>query len=274
VHRDYRGTPFPTLRKDRYRAPPVSGIAYVKRFASDHAIKLELGSEAHTLLAFDCNSPAVPAKRPGRVDLFAAPRSCYRCVLALVDAGPQDPYGPPPLDTKLRLVAVALHSYPDAFVYASRVDSIALCQSLEDPSHSDTQRVGGLADESEHRMLLSVGAVDRHQLDEVVHHEMYHLFDFQTAAHDDPEWDALNSAGFVYGKHVASPGFVDDYAQTNAREDKASVFAHMMSAGDAFCQLAARDAIVFAKGRLLRARIAAKVRGDTAFVDKHAPCLR
>src|SRR5437879_4758708 len=90
--RDFHSVPFPTLEKDK---PPsgVTGLIARRYVTQRNAIALELGSEDNALLAFACDD-SEGGRRGGRPDLFAPPRPCYRCALAMVDRGPQDPYGP------------------------------------------------------------------------------------------------------------------------------------------------------------------------------------
>jgi hypothetical protein len=71
----------------------------------------------------------------------------------------------------------------------------------------------------------------------VIQHELYHVLDgqlFVSRAWNDA-WDALNPPGFRYGNdynlvdgYETHPreGFASSYAQTNAREDRAEVFAY------------------------------------------------
>ncbi|MCW5803649.1 MAG: hypothetical protein KIT31_14800 [Deltaproteobacteria bacterium] len=283
--RDVRDVPFPTLEKDRPDARRVTGTIALRRVAERGQIALELGTNSHALLAFDCadpppvapSSPRSPGSSPGsprrpRLDVPATPRACYRCVLAMDDAGPQNPYGPQPHDASLLMIARTLHRYPPSFVRAARLEALAVCTSIEAPASADLEHLDGLADGHRRRMLVRVAdSADRAGV--VVHHEIYHLFDEVSSAEVDAPWIALNPRDFTYGVAKATSGFVDDYAQTNAREDKASTFAAMMTEDD-FCARAAADPILLGKARLIAERIANRLpRGDAAFVRDRVRCL-
>ncbi|HET7566962.1 MAG TPA: hypothetical protein VFJ91_03160 [Gaiellaceae bacterium] len=84
---------------------------------------------------------------------------------------------------------------------------------------------------------------------EVIHHEFDHLLTydlFGSYAPADPAWTALNPAGFAYGSGGAScyaagdpcgawdqhpqSGFVSGYARSAIEEDKAELYAYLMTA--------------------------------------------
>ncbi|MDD6223799.1 MAG: hypothetical protein PUB18_02235 [bacterium] len=75
-----------------------------------------------------------------------------------------------------------------------------------------------------------------------LHHELFHYIDAylkQRMAPNSVEdtWNSLNPVGFVYGTTISSytfsgsPGayFINNYSQTNYKEDRATLFADMMS---------------------------------------------
>src|SRR5258707_6536208 len=117
---------------------------------------LERGREAHTLLGFPCNQPPDPPNTKRSILKLAPPRSCYRCILSLVDAGPQDPYGPAPLEGALRTIVKVLRGYPDGFVRAAKIGRIALCDMIDYSTEPDIERLAGLSDLDDHRMLLKL----------------------------------------------------------------------------------------------------------------------
>lgn len=272
---------WPTLDPDAPRRTRAGeGLAALRRIAAASAVALEVGSERATLLAFECRDGGGAAAAPSAPVLphaLPAARACYRCVLAVLDDGPQDPYGPHPLDGALRTLADALARYPDSFVHAANIRSLALCGSLADATGVEVRPFAGLADQERRRMLIQIGPDDGAQVGRTLHHELFHLFDFGTSTYvDDPAWERLNPEGFTYQASATTPvtGFFDEYAQTDLREDKATVFQAIMTNGDELCARGVDDPILLAKARLLRDRIArALPAGDAAFLRRSARCL-
>jgi hypothetical protein len=103
-----------------------------------------------------------------------------------------------------------------------------------------------------------------------VHHEIFHFADYRLNGRppDDRAWTALNSAGMSYGRGgrqmVASaggeysrliearrdlPGFVTAYAQSAPEEDRAEVFATLVTRQTLAAELAASDPVIAAKMR-------------------------
>jgi len=196
-----------------------------------------------------------------------AERKCTRCDVATG----MDGIDPELVDR----VALAIASYPDVLLRAARIERFALCRELRYVGEDDGPV--GLAELSKRRIMISVGYFNRGDgrgVEQVVHHEFFHLFDFATlgGAMADREWAALKPRGFEYrDPATGSPpkGFVNAYATTNEIEDRASVYEYMMSAPE-LCTLAARDPVVAAKVKRLGQRLEA-VAGK-AFVKKHARC--
>ena len=104
-----------------------------------------------------------------------------------------------------------------------------------------------------------------------VHHELYHMIDyFDDGQWDiDPAWEGLNAHGFKYGKgglsvendsplHIADfsvPGFFNAYSRSGLAEDKAEVFAKLMTKPIFLEARAAFDAILSAKQREMETRL-------------------
>ena len=197
-----------------------------------------------------------------------ADRKCARCDVATG----MDGIDPDLVDR----VALAIASYPDVLLRAARIERFALCRELRYIGEDDGPV--GLAELANRRIMISVGYLDRgggRGVEQVVHHEFFHLFDFATlgAAMADRQWSALKPRGFEYRDPVTAGrppnGFVNAYATTDEMEDRASVYEYMMSVPD-LCTLAARDRVVAKKVKIIGRRIAA-VAGK-AFVKKHTRC--
>jgi hypothetical protein len=265
-------------------APPALGLPALRDQARAHGFALELGEDGDALLTFDC-TPGEPARAPAldlarrspsrpALDLVLDPRTtrqCYRCVLPQVGVGPQDPYAPPPTDAALAAIAAGLARLPASFVGAARLERLAVCERLRD-DHDATPDLAGLADNGRRRMLIALDS--SRPLDQIVAHELFHLFDSAQIDARPPGWAELNPPGFRYGAFGPAAGFAETYGQTNADEDRATVFAELVGDGPAFCDRAAEDPILRRKGAWLRDHIARVVPpGDAAFIARAAPCL-
>lgn len=167
-------------------------------------------------------------------------------------------------------VAIAFALYPPAMFRTARVEHVALCRAIRfDGAAPDEQSPAGVAIPAEHRVLISVeqfadGAplYRDFSIEQVVHHEMFHLFDHATSGehvYDDRAWNALNPPGFVYRDPAgdARPrGFVNRYATTNELEDRASVFELLLGQPDRLCEFAHGDPVIAAKTAAVWRRVA------------------
>lgn len=105
--------------------------------------------------------------------------------------------------------------------------------------------VTGVTDSSNNNIVISI-ATD-YDIDNTIHHELYHYIEkyiFSTGF-KFTSWDTLNPSDFVYGtvnsdysyaKTFADNSFfVNNYAQTDQYEDRASTFEYMMMNNKASC---------------------------------------
>lgn len=184
-------------------------------------------------------------------------------------------------------VAIAFAAYPPAFLAATTLEHVALCRRIRIQGDAEERPPAGVAIFDERRLLISVehfvdgaGLYEHFDIEQVVHHEVFHLFDHATSgAGDDTdrEWLAMNPPGFAYRDPASATdetrpvGFVKRYATTNAFEDRATVFEYLLGQPARLCEIAGVDAAVAAKTRLVWKRVA-KVTGD-ALLRQHAPCV-
>jgi hypothetical protein len=96
-----------------------------------------------------------------------------------------------------------------------------------------------------------------------IHHEVFHMIDYRDDGHwdTDPAWEGLNAPGFQYGPGGESmqddpsaglpddsvAGFLNAYSRSGLAEDKAEIFAHLMTKPRILGARAATDAILLAK---------------------------
>jgi hypothetical protein len=168
------------------------------------------------------------------------------------------------LERAVRAVAAELARYPKAFLGASRFERVLFCAGLEQAKLG----IPSLPN-YEHTLLLDVDAPPAF-LRRLLDHELFHFADFADdgQVQHDPAWAKLNDHYFVYGDggrfmrgpgvarlQTNLPGFVSKYATSALEEDKAETFAFMMVAPHAIARIAARDPIVHAKVRAIRAQL-------------------
>ena len=205
---------------------------------------------------------------------------CVRCdVAGRADTAEIDP-------EMIDGVAIAFARYPTTMLAAAQLEHVALCRKIRF-ADDDSDGTAGVAILEDHRLLVSIehfvgkphNIYAYFTIEEVVHHELFHLFDYATQAasfRTDHAWEALDPAGFEYRdpavRSVERPaGFVNSYATTDEAEDRASVFEYLMGQPARLCEIAHDDPIVAAKTAVVWKRVA-KVTGD-ALLHRHAPCV-
>jgi hypothetical protein len=167
----------------------------------------------------------------------------------------------------LAVMGRELRRYPPGFFAANRFARVLLCAELSErgkpiPSLPNFER-----------SLIIEASADPAYFARLLHHEIFHFVDY--SADDrldvDPEWEALNDAGFSYGNggrqmrapaagalDLELPGFVTPYATSALAEDKAEVFAFMMTESGRLKARGASDRVLSAKVALLRRRVRAR----------------
>jgi hypothetical protein len=183
-------------------------------------------------------------------------------------------------------VAITFAGYPAALLTASQLQHVALCRTIRIQGDSDDHPPAGVAIADDHRLLISVEqfsdkapSYQDFTIEQVVHHELFHLFDHATSGEKvrgDREWNALNPRGFAYtdpasDTAVRPPGFVNDYATTDELEDRATVFEFLLGQPALLCEIAHADPVVAAKTVVVWKRVA-KVTGDK-LLRHYAPCV-
>lgn len=222
------------------------------------AIGLELRGSRTEIRTSTCTDEAARREQVG----------CVRCELA----GESDALDEQALDA----LRVAFDRYPASFLVASHIEHVALCRHIE---YEDIVRefgTAGTVDYLQRRLFISVEsflgrAYDGHAdftVEDIVHHELFHLIEFEHMRDEmsDPEWRLENPLGFEYRGMAPGDtrpaGFVNAYAATNEIEDRASTFQYLMARPAELCELAATDAAVKAKAKLIWSRVA-RLDGDS-----------
>jgi len=150
---------------------------------------------------------------------------------------------------------------PPGFLVRSGLRRVVLCAEL----HEERRPIPSLPNYRNTLILDAQGSPPF--LRRLVHHEVLHFADLADdgVVLDDPEWRALNPVGFEYGSGgramrersaaafgEAPDGFVSRYATAAVEEDKAEVFAFLMTRPAGMDRLSKRDPVVAAKTRAMR----------------------
>lgn len=153
--------------------------------------------------------------------------------------------------------------YPSSLLAYSRVKLVVESGGIRCKVGGEWYEVGGIALTHLELLMLDPGVYTVAQLQEVIHHELFHFVDHSMGMKDlDVEWMSLNESSFKYQvirrftvEKPRPPGFVSDYATSNAGEDKAETFAWMICYPDIVNRLVANDQIVARKVNCLKRRI-------------------
>lgn len=169
-----------------------------------------------------------------------------------------------------KIIVEELSLYPPELLRKAKLSRIILCWGLA-LEGIDAQ---GVADRERGIILLDLASFDDDDdgpayLRASVHHELFHLIDYQVHGPDprDMVWEGLNGPGFRYKCEGAKapaeaelfaqptekfPGFLSPYSMTAAEEDKAEVFAYMVVHPDWVAARAKADPIIRAKVKRIR----------------------
>lgn len=200
--------------------------------------------------------PAVPEWAPTEVHALAAALKPYGVRLQLEVQAYEQPVGEiatwQPMNRfsgeRLAQYADLLHEewtkYPIGWVKATGLRTIALVSGLRVMGEGRA----AMPDLAGRALYLDISYLDAPEtyVRSVIHHEFYHLVEgvhFGSMFYPDKAWAALNPAGFRYKGggamayrdkhyfHTEHPrtGFVTAYAQYALEEDKAEVYAYLMT---------------------------------------------
>ena len=136
-----------------------------------------------------------------------------------------------------------LSLYPSGFFNETKQGGYTLTIYLLKKYSQDN--VTGITDSTTKNVVISL-ATD-YSFVESLHHEVYHYIEkyMYYKGANYTTWNVLNPSGFTYGSTNASlsyttgnnpnASFVNNYAQTDEYEDRASTFEYMMSTSEASC---------------------------------------
>lgn len=208
-------------------------------------------------------APRNAGARRGEALTWLVSSSVFRLELA---EGPVTGHAPSAQDVARARWSVEdeIARFPPGFIPAIGLRRVLACEGLSEAG----QPISSLPN-YERSLLLDVAAPVGY-LRRLFHHEVFHFFDFaeDEQLRHDPEWSALNEPDFEYGAGGRSmrapgssrlsgqqPGFVSRYATSGVEEDKAELFAFMVTAPSQVAELMRDDPVLVRKAELLRRRL-------------------
>jgi len=162
------------------------------------------------------------------------------------------------------LVVDELTLLPRSFLERAGLRRVVLCADLRE----ERRPIPSLPN-YRNTLLLDAGGSTGY-MRRLVHHEVFHFADLADdgIVRGDPAYAALNPPGFEYGSGgrsmrqrssaafgEAPAGFVSRYATSAVEEDKAEVFAFLMTRPEAMAELGRRNPVVAAKAAYIRALV-------------------
>jgi hypothetical protein len=173
-------------------------------------------------------------------------------------------------------IARELLLYPDGFLERAALRAVVLVRDLYVSEEGAGRSAAAYIFED--RLFLDVPsaarAIERGARVRFVHHIIWHRLDERAGAMwQDPEWIAVNPAGFEYGVHSRGgvhevrtgagnlstqyPGFLNLYSTGNLPDDKAEAFAYLMVIPAWVQKRARQDPFLARKISIVKSRLAA-----------------
>jgi hypothetical protein len=172
------------------------------------------------------------------------------------------------VDMVLYFLRKEFGKYPPEFVRLSGLERIVFCRDLK----ARGQRIAGVAVSGNKTIYMdsSTEVGDEAHRRRTLHHEFFHIIDYALRAGTDlkrhPAWEAANAPGAAYAGPVASkpepnwalhpkPGFVSTYSMSSVAEDRAELFAGIMTNNLTLRLLLQKDRHLEAKATLLKTEL-------------------
>jgi tetratricopeptide (TPR) repeat protein len=167
------------------------------------------------------------------------------------------------------MLSEALPLYPNGFIKKARLRRIVAVRDLM----VNGKRLGGWADIEKRTMYVNAGYILRapDAVLQTFHHELFHIVDLGGYGGNrrDSQWERLNPRGFRYGTGGYAmlddpraglltdkyPGFLNRYSTSAVWEDKAEIFAYMVSNYSVMEHIAKNDTTILNKMQLMKEKL-------------------
>ena len=152
------------------------------------------------------------------------------------------------VNNNLKIIEKALEKYPVSAFNMSIYKTNPIYIMLVDSFNNDNLALASRNSLNEYRMYIS----NTEKFERAFHHEMYHILEYFMASNDSNiyyAWNDLNPVGFTYNEDISklnkdyvyikadnekneeldNPYFLTKYSKTTPKEDRAEIFAELMS---------------------------------------------
>lgn len=172
------------------------------------------------------------------------------------------------------IISSEIDIYPSSFLQSSGLKFVMICDKIlygpskkegpegVAPSHYD--QTLGVFFLSAEKIKKQISARGTSVIKHVFHHEYYHIIDSAlTKGVLDQEWVKINKFSYSKKKLKANltkmlnnkKGFISQYAMNNEFEDKAEVFAYLITRNKEMKKILAQDPVLFNKAKLMISRM-------------------
>ena len=159
--------------------------------------------------------------------------------------------------------------YPISFLDKSGLKFILLCDKITDGGVNPVGIAPGHYDKTPGVFFVNISEINSHKenkknvLRHVFHHEFYHIIDTTlTTILIDSQWDRINNQEYSKDLIVDSnridntvKGYISKYSRNSAAEDKAELFAFMISQHKDFKKTLSNDKVLLEKSKLMISRL-------------------
>ena len=169
----------------------------------------------------------------------------------------------------LNILRKEIEIYPSSFLNNSGLKFVMICDKISNKGITPVGMAPGHFDKSPGVFYVNVSEINSQGnnknsiIKHVFHHEFYHIIDAKLAKiYLDDQWDKLNDQEYsdklLIDRNVIDnsvKGYISKYARNSAAEDKAELFAFMITQHKLFKKTLKNDPILFDKSKLMILRL-------------------
>ena len=169
----------------------------------------------------------------------------------------------------LSILTKEINLYPKSFLDNSGLKYVMICEKIIDKGIEPVGMAPGHFDQSPGVFYININRVNSYGKNKtgivkhVFHHEFFHVIDTAlTTIYLDDKWNNLNQQSYseelLIDKNVIDnsvKGYISKYARNNLAEDKAELFAFMITQHNNFKQIISKDEILLKKSKLMISRL-------------------
>jgi hypothetical protein len=136
------------------------------------------------------------------------------------------------------LILAELAKYPDGFFDKIGLDTVVIGKNITSSDH----RVGGVYDNTSHKLYISTSNSTDSFIKNIFHHELNHCIDYFLLinyTHDWDQWWVLHNGGYVGGNRLQGngntnyrpdlPGFLNTYSTLDQWEDRSEMMGFYLT---------------------------------------------